>query len=160
MHRNFAACTPYVLSIVRIVFGMMLFLHGCQLWGWIVPPGVRHHATPPPGVSAGVEAVLHVLAGTFAIGGGTLLILGLFTPVVAFILSGEMAVAYFLSHGQLGWCPLFNGGESAVLNCFVFLLFSFTGAGEWSLDRYLFRSRRKAVPETAADPIGASRAGL
>jgi putative oxidoreductase len=140
--RKLALWKPYVLSIVRMVFGLMFFLHGCQLWGWIVPPGVPVHSTPPPGVSATVEAVLHVLAGTFAIGGGTLLMIGLFTPIVAFVLSGEMAVAYFLSHAPLGWCPLFNGGESAVLYCFVFLLFSVTGAGEWSLDRKLLRSRR------------------
>jgi putative oxidoreductase len=126
--------------MVRIVFGLMFFLHGCQLWGWIVPNGPRLHSSPPPGVSASIESVLHVLAGTIAIGGGILMTLGLFTRPLAFILSGEMAVAYFLSHAPLGWCPLFNGGESAILDCFVFLLFSVTGAGAWSLDRQLFRS--------------------
>jgi uncharacterized membrane protein YphA (DoxX/SURF4 family) len=86
-------------------------------------------------VSAASEAVLHVAAGCFAIGGGVLLTLGLFTVQVAFLLSGEMAVAYFLSHAPLGWCPLFNGGESSVLYCFAFLLLSVAGGGAWSVDR-------------------------
>ena len=127
---------PYGLSIARAVFGVLFFLHGCQLWGWLVPPGGPVHSSPPPGVSAAVEAVLHVAAGCFAIGGGVLLTFGFFTVQVAFLLSGEMAVAYFLSHAPLGWCPLFNGGESSVLYCFAFLLFSVAGGGAWSIDRW------------------------
>ena len=67
--------------------------------------------------------------------GGLLLALGLFTRTVAFILAGNMAVAYFMAHAPRGFFPLLNGGELAIVYCFVFLYFWVAGGGEWSLDR-------------------------
>ena len=74
------------------------------------------------------------LAGTIELVGGVLVILGLFTRPVAFILAGEMAFAYFLEHTPRGFLPILNGGNLAILFCFVFFYLSFTGAGPWSLD--------------------------
>jgi putative oxidoreductase len=74
------------------------------------------------------------LAGTLEIVGGVLLVLGLFTRPVAFILSGQMAVAYFMAHAPQSFYPIHNGGESAILFCFVFLYLAAAGAGSWSLD--------------------------
>jgi putative oxidoreductase len=74
------------------------------------------------------------IAGALEIVGGILLVLGLFTRIVAFVLSGEMAVAYFMAHAPQGFFPIQNGGELAVLYCFVFLYFVFSGPGAWSLD--------------------------
>ena len=69
--------------------------------------------------------------------GSVLLLVGLFTRPVAFIMSGEMAVAYFMSHAPRGFFPILNGGELAVLFCFVFLFFAIAGGGAWSLDSYI-----------------------
>jgi putative oxidoreductase len=76
------------------------------------------------------------LAGILEVLGGGLVLIGLFTRPVAFLLSGEMAVAYFMVHAAQGsiLSPILNGGESAVLFCFIFLLFAAAGAGAWSVD--------------------------
>lgn len=81
------------------------------------------------------------IAGILEIGGSLLLLLGLFTRPVAFILCGEMAVAYFMAHAPQGnfLMPALNGGEEAVLYCFIFLLFAQAGGGSWSLDALLAR---------------------
>jgi len=73
-------------------------------------------------------------AGVLELVGGALMLIGLFTRPVAFILSGFMAVAYFLAHAPQGFYPMLNQGELAVLFCFVFLYFSVAGGGEWSVD--------------------------
>ena len=75
------------------------------------------------------------LQGLLELVGGLLLALGLFTRSVAFVLAGNMAVAYFLAHSPRGFFPLVNGGELAIVYCFVFLYFWLAGGGEWSLDR-------------------------
>ena len=90
------------------------------------------------------------LAGIMELVGGVLIVLGLFTRPVAFLLSGEMAFAYFMSHAPRGFFPISmggNGGELAILYCFVFLYFFFVGAGVWSLDAdaLAFRTRRRAA---------------
>jgi uncharacterized membrane protein YphA (DoxX/SURF4 family) len=77
------------------------------------------------------------LQGLLELVGGLLLALGLFTRTVAFILAGNMAVAYFMAHAPRGFFPLLNGGELAIVYCFVFLYFWVAGGGEWSLDRLL-----------------------
>jgi len=87
-----------------------------------------HFAISPMGFSGVLEFI-----------GGTLLALGLFSRFAAFILSGEMAVAYFMVHAPNGFFPLVNKGELAVLYCFVFLYFAFAGGGAWSLDRLFFQ---------------------
>jgi putative oxidoreductase len=133
--------TPRLLSVLRIIAGFLITLHGAQkMFGFLSPPGT---SGPPLMSQIGVGGVLEFF-------GGLLLLLGLFTRPVAFILSGMMAVAYFQFHmygayskGAPGWFwPIEqggNGGELAVLYCFVFLFLSVAGGGEWSVDRLLRR---------------------
>jgi putative oxidoreductase len=105
-------------------------LHGFQkFFGWF--GGIGGHSVP-------VSTMLG-LAGLIETIGGPLLILGLFTRPVAFVLSGEMAIGYFRTHAPQGFWPLVNGGELAVFYCFMFLWLSAAGAGPWSLDHLLGR---------------------
>jgi putative oxidoreductase len=87
------------------------------------------------------------LAGVLELVGGVLLIAGFFTRPVAFILAGEMAVAYFMAHAPQSFFPILNGGESAILFCFVFLYVAAAGAGPWSLDH--MRARATGIPAAA-----------
>lgn len=121
---------PRILSLLRIVLGLVLLQYGlAKLFGW---PVVR--------MFANVQWYsLWGIAGMFELVGGTLLILGLFTRPVAFILSGEMAAAYFIEHFPHGFFPILNHGELAVLLCFLFLYLAFAGGGPWSLDAVLRR---------------------
>jgi putative oxidoreductase len=120
---------PYFLSILRIMVALLFFEHGLsKMFGF---PATQ----VPPGLT------LHWFAGVLEFAGGALLILGLWTRLAAFVLSGEMAFAYFLSHAPHGFFPILNRGEGAVLFCFVFLYFAFAGAGPWSLDAVLRRHR-------------------
>jgi putative oxidoreductase len=120
---------PRLLSVLRIVAGFMYMLHGTQkLFAFPAPP-----PQPIPLMS------LYGLAGVLEFVGGLLLILGLFTRPVAFILSGQMAVAYFMAHAPQGFWPLVNRGETAALYCFLFLYLAAAGGGPWSLDRVLKR---------------------
>ena len=129
----FANWTPRLLSVLRIVAGFLFIAHGAQkLFGFLAPPGAP---TPPLMSQIGIGGVLEFV-------GGLLLMLGLFTRPVAFILSGMMAVAYFQMHAPGGFWPLQNKGELAVLYCFVFLFLAVAGGGEWSLDRLLRRNPR------------------
>ncbi|MDQ2777773.1 MAG: DoxX family protein [Acidobacteriota bacterium] len=124
-----SAASSYALSILRIVTGLLFICHGLQkLFGML-----GGHRVP---VSAVLTSLFGV-AGLLETIGGTLIILGLFTRPVAFILCGEMAVAYFKAHLPSGPIPLVNHGEIAVLNCFVFLYLIFAGGGPISLDRIL-----------------------
>ncbi|HTG01749.1 MAG TPA: DoxX family protein [Nitrospirota bacterium] len=117
---------PYVLSILRIVVALLFLQHGmAKMFNF--PPQGDMPAFPKP----------EWFAGRIELVGSTLVILGLFTRPVAFILSGEMAFAYFMSHRPRGFFPLLNGGEAAVLFCFVFLYLAFAGAGPLSLDALL-----------------------
>lgn len=126
----YASWTPRLLSVLRIITGFLFIAHGAQkLFGFLAPPG----APSPPLLSMGG------VAGILEFFGGLLFLVGLFTRPVAFILSGLMAVAYFMAHAPGGFWPLQNKGELAVLYCFVFLFFSAAGGGEWSLDRLLRR---------------------
>ena len=126
----YASWTPRLLSVLRIITGFLLIAHGAQkLFGFLAPPG---SPTPP------LVSVIG-LAGILEFFGGLLFLVGLFTRSVAFILSGLMAVAYFMAHAPGGFWPLQNKGELAVLYCFVFLFLSVAGGGEWSVDRLLRR---------------------
>lgn len=129
MYRMLSTLQPYTLAIVRIVVGLIFSMHGMMIFHWITPPGMP---PPPPGHGPGPD--LHVLAGVLEIAGGWLFLLGLFTRPVAFVLSGEMAVAYFMAHAPRSIWPLFNNGDAAVLYCFIFLLYVTTGPGTWALD--------------------------
>ena len=127
-------------SLLRIVTGLMFAQHGAQkLFGWLGGDQVTNMAS-----MMGVAGILEFV-------GGILIILGLFTRPVAFLLSGQMAVAYFMAHFPRGFWPITNGGEPAVLFCFLLLYFAATGAGRWSLDHALFGRRRATVTTTTVD---------
>ncbi len=120
--------TPRVLSILRIIAGFLLVWHGSQkLFGF------------PASQGGGGASGLMLVAGILEFFGGILLLLGLFTRATAFILSGFMAVAYFMVHAPGGFLPLINKGELAVIYCFVFLYFAFAGGGAWSLDKLIWK---------------------
>jgi putative oxidoreductase len=116
-----------LLSVLRIVVAFLFMQHGAQkLFG--VPGGGEHK----------VElASLIGFAGCLEFVGGGLILLGLFTRPVAFVLAGEMAFAYFMAHAPQGFWPVLNQGELAVFYCFTFLYLSAAGGGPWSLDRLL-----------------------
>lgn len=117
---------PFMRSVLRIVVGITFSCHGLQkLFGLFGGHRVSHLFS------------LFGLAGVLECFGGTLLILGLFTVPVAFLLSGEMAVAYFRAHFPRGFVPIQNGGELAVVYCFVFLYLFVAGGGPLSLDRLI-----------------------
>jgi putative oxidoreductase len=111
------------LGVLRIVAGFLFWQHGAQkLFGWL-------------GADGTVELFsLMGLAGVLEFFGGLLIVLGLFTRPVAFVVAGEMAVAYFMAHQPRALAPVQNGGELAVLLCFVFLLLTVYGGGAFSLD--------------------------
>jgi putative oxidoreductase len=121
--------TPYLLSIMRIITGFLFMQHGAQkIFGLL--GGSR--GGPPQLLT------LPWIAGVLEFFGGLLILIGLFTRPVAFILSGLMAVAYFMAHAPREFWPLLNGGELAALYSFVFLYLSAAGGGPWSLD-YIWR---------------------
>ena len=114
--------SDWALTVLRIVVGFLFFCHGAQkMLGWFGDPGAPPHAAP---------AFPSMIA------------LGFLTRPVAFLLSGEMAVAYFTAHAPHGWVPLLNHGELAALYCFVFLFFAAHGGGPHSLERSWRRGRR------------------
>ena len=117
---------PYVLSIVRIVVALLFLQHGLQ----------KYFSFPSAGPQ--MRPILYV-QGVIEIVGGILLLLGVYTRVVAFILAGDMAVAYFMAHFPRSFFPAVNGGDAAVLYCFIFLYIFFAGGGPWSLDRAVLR---------------------
>ena len=125
------AWTPRILGVLRIVTGFLFLQHGtAKLLG-----------TPHIAMFDGVQLVsLLGLAGVLELVGGSLILIGLFTRPVAFILSGEMAVAYFMAHAPHGFLPILNQGELAVVYCFVFLYLSVAGAGAFGLDAVLRKS--------------------
>jgi putative oxidoreductase len=115
---------PRLLSVLRIMAALLFMAHGTmKLFGF--PDSGR----PGPELFS-----LMGFAGTLEVVGGALLVIGLFTRPVAFILSGMMAVAYFMAHAPQDFFPIKNGGESAILFCFVFLYLVAAGAGSWSVD--------------------------
>jgi putative oxidoreductase len=133
MNEFLTAWSPRVLSVLRIITGFLFLWHGTQkLFNFPPMPPM------PPGTPAPPFAFL-VFAGILEFFGGLLILIGLFTRPVAFILSGMMAVAYFMGHASSGFLPLVNGGELAALYCFVFLYFVFAGGGAWSLDRLIWK---------------------
>jgi putative oxidoreductase len=128
----------YALSLLRLISGFTFTLYGAKLlfgvFGGVDNAG---HAAP--------LFTLFGVAGAIEFFGGLLVAVGLFTRPVAFILSGQMAVAYFLEHFPQGWNPVLNGGTLSVLYSFTFLYIAAAGAGPFGLDRLLRR------PETAAE---------
>ncbi len=121
------ALTPYLLSVLRIVAAFVFLEYGTtKLLAWpaaVMPGG----GTAPLMTQAGIAGLLEMV-------GGSLLLIGLFTRPVAFLLSGLMAFAYFIGHAGQGFWPVLNGGAPAVIFCFVWLYISAAGGGPWSLD--------------------------
>jgi len=135
----YATWTPRFLSVLRIIAGFLFIWHGSQkLFGF--PP-----AAPAP-TSDSLPPII-LVAAVLEFFGGLLILFGLFTRPVAFLLSGLMAVAYFMAHAPGGFLPLQNGGETAVLYCFVFLFLSVAGGGEWSLDRLIWTREKLKLEE-------------
>jgi putative oxidoreductase len=123
MQKSLARMSPYVYALLRLVAGLAFAQHGAQkLFGAL---GARQAA----------ELMSQTgLAGIIEFVGGIMIAIGLFTSPVAFIASGQMAVAYFTRHAPRGFWPIQNGGELAVLYCFLFLYFVTTGSGKLSVD--------------------------
>ena len=115
---------PYILSILRIVIGLLFLQHGLsKVFNFPAP-------SPVPSLSG-----LLILAAILETVGAALFLVGAYTRILAFILSGEMAFAYFMAHAPRSFYPVVNAGELAVLFCFIFLYFAFTGGGPLSVDR-------------------------
>ena len=122
-----------MLGILRVVAGLMFMSAGTmKLFGYPVGP------TPMPPIQLVSQLGL---AGVLEAFGGLAIVLGLLTRPVAFILAGEMAVAYFQVHAPRGFFPTLNGGQPAVLYCFLYLYLMLEGAGPWSLDAVISRRR-------------------
>lgn len=123
MEKLLAPFRPHLYSLLRVTAGLLFFLHGLpKLFGGFGRP-------------APVELMSQMgLAGVIEVIGGALIALGLFTSPVAFLASGQMAVAYFQAHAPRGLWPIMNGGELAALFCFVFLYIAAIGSGKWSID--------------------------
>ena len=114
--------------MLRAVAGLLFLEHGTSK---------LLHFPPPPTEMAGDLPPLIMVAGGLELVGGALLTVGLFTRLAAFIVSGEMALAYFMAHAGASPFPIVNHGEGAILYCFIFLYLAAAGGGEWSLDRIL-----------------------
>jgi putative oxidoreductase len=116
---------PRMLAVLRIVAALLFLEHGTQkLFGF-----------PPPVGGVGPAAFSLIwFAAVLELVGGVLLLVGLFTRPVAFILAGEMAFAYWMSHAPRSFFPALNGGDAAILFCFVFLYLTFAGPGAWAMD--------------------------
>jgi putative oxidoreductase len=123
MEKLLAPFRGHIYALLRIAAGLLFFLHGLpKLFGGF-------------GRGGPVELMSQMgLAGIIEVIGGAMIGLGLFTSPVAFLASGQMAVAYFQSHAPRGLWPIMNGGELAALFCFVFLYFAAMGSGKWSID--------------------------
>ena len=122
LYANLETARPYILSILRIVAALLFLEHGLQKYFGFPSAG-------PP-----MTSLLYV-QGVIEIVGGILLLVGAYTRVVAFILAGDMAAAYFMAHFPRSFFPALNGGDAAVLFCFVFFYLFFAGGGSWSVDR-------------------------
>ena len=130
---NLDSWAPRLQSVLRIIVGFLLMQHGAmKLFGFLAKD---------PKMGPYPLASMMGFAGILEFFGGLLFLIGLFTRPVAFILSGFMAVAYFMAHAPNGFWPVQNMGELAVLYCFVFLFFAVAGGGEWAVDRLIHRGR-------------------
>lgn len=133
MERFLGRFAPQLYAILRIVAGLMFFMHGTQkILGW--PPSGQGGGGPLPTVA--------LVSGWLELILGALIAVGFLTPIAAFLASGEMAVAYWWKHFPNGFWPIANQGELAALYCFVFLYIAAAGAGIWSIDAARSKTRR------------------
>jgi putative oxidoreductase len=124
---------PRMLAVLRIMTALLFMEHGTQkLLGF--PPSPN--PGPPLFSLLGVQGLLELV-------GGFLVLIGLFTRPVAFILAGDMAVAYFMAHAPKSFFPVLNGGDAAILYCFVFLYLVVAGSGTWSVDEAAQSAERR-----------------
>jgi putative oxidoreductase len=128
LDRLLAAWAPRVLSIARITVALTLLQHPTsKLFGI---PHIAFFDNLP-------MSSIYMVAGVIELVGGIAFLLGFYTRATAFLLSGHLAFVYFIGHAPKGFYPLLNGGESAVVFCFIFLYYAFVGGGSWSLDAAL-----------------------
>jgi putative oxidoreductase len=119
-----ATWSPRALSILRIIVGLLFLEHGTS----------KYLSLPVSPMTGVAPTSLSGINGMIELVGGVMIVLGFFTRPVAFILAGDMAVAYFIAHAPRGFFPLLNAGELAIIYCFVFLYLAVAGGGEWSVD--------------------------
>ena len=137
---------PRLLSVLRLIAGFLFIAHGTQkLFNY---PVSANGAAPLVSMIG--------LAGILEVGGGVLIMAGLFTRVTAFILSGLMAAAYFMVHAPAGFLPLVNNGELAVIYSFLFLYLAAAGGGIWSLDNLLANGKREESAPPQSQPVVSS----
>jgi putative oxidoreductase len=128
LHARMETWRPYILSILRIVIGLLFLQHGLSK--------VFNFPAPSP---VGALSGLLILAAFLETVGALLFVVGAYTRIVAFVLSGEMAFAYFMAHAPRSFYPIVNGGGAAVAYCFIFLYFAFAGGGLLSVDRTILK---------------------
>jgi putative oxidoreductase len=126
LYTNIEKARPYILSILRIVAALLFLEHGLQKY--VGFPS----ANPPATLLLQVQGVIEIV-------GGILLLVGAYTRIVAFVLAGDMAFAYFIAHFPRSFYPALNGGDAAILFCFIFLYIFCAGGGPWSLDRTVLK---------------------
>ncbi len=140
--------SPRVLALLRVATALLFLQHGtAKLFGF---PHVAYFDNLEIASLLGIAGVIEIVGGLFVLA-------GLFTRPAAFILSGLMAVAYFLAHAPDGFFPLLNKGELAAIYSFVFLYLAVAGGGAWSLDGLLSRPERDRAPARGAGPVRAAQ---
>jgi len=139
-----AAALPYALALLRVMTGLLFLEHGsAKLLGIPAMPGGGQEP----------HAML-IFTGAMEFVGGALIVVGLLTSIVAFILSGYMAFAYFIAHAPQGFFPLINHGEPAILYCFIFLFLAAAGPGAWAVDGARARSLTSGRSDTWSPTVG------
>jgi putative oxidoreductase len=134
---------PQALSLLRIVAALIFLLHGSSK---ILGFPASEMGAPPVGS-------LFWIGGLLELVGGILLLIGLFSRPAAFVLSGEMAVAYWMVHAPQSTFPMINGGDAAILYCFVFLLIAAAGPGPWSVDSSMRRKSIAVTEDETGEPV-------
>jgi len=124
--RHLEKYEPQLRALLRIMTALLFMEHGLAK--------LIHFPIPQPGVPDPLPSIL-IAAAVIEVATGALITLGLFTRLAAFIAAGEMAISYFMQHAPKGFWPIVNGGEGAILYCFVFLYLAAAGPGAWSVDR-------------------------
>src|SRR5277367_17869 len=133
LYANLKKGQPYILSVLRIVIALLFLEHGLQKFFGFPSAG------PPMRPLLYVQGIIEIVGGIF-------LLIGAYTRVVAFILAGDMAVAYFIAHFPRSFFPAVNGGDAAVLYCFAFFYIVFAGGGPWSVDHIAFKRDSTTCP--------------